>query len=86
MTRPYTPDFCKASTMAALLDMSETTFRRLVDEKKLPEGVRLGDYPQAPVRWDRAAVLDAMRSINLPPKDEDDPILRGIRHGTKVVV
>jgi hypothetical protein len=82
--RPYPPDFCDAETMAYLLDMSSSTFRSLVADGLLPQGVKFRNYPQAPRRWNRVAVLEAVKAINLPPKERDDPIMRGILHGQEI--
>lgn len=85
MTRPaFPPDFCKAETMAGLLDMSVSAFRALVDDGRLPKGIKFGSSPQAAIRWDRAAVLEAVRAINLPQKERSDPFLEGLRNGEKV--
>lgn len=82
--RPYPPEFCDAETMAYLLDMSETKFRALVDDGTLPKGVKFGTCPQAARRWDRVAVLEAVRRINLPSQEQSDPFMEGLRHGEKV--
>lgn len=67
MTRAYPPDICSAETMAYLLDISVTQFRRYIAKGLLPAGTRVDpdtiDSSTASTRWDRQAVLDRWRDV-----------------------
>ena len=80
-SRPYPPDFCKAETMAYMLDMSETTFRNLVADRILPKGRMIGGLRL----WSRQEVyeaLEARKATDFNGRLNDDPISRAI-HGTQ---
>lgn len=66
------PSYVSKATLAAELDISESTVDALVQRGTLPRPIRIGGS----VRWSWAQVDASLRASDAPP--EADPFLKGI--------
>lgn len=85
MTKTLTPDrppaFLSRASLAAELDMSESTVDEMVRRGVLPRPLRLSN---GCVRWSWAAVESALASL-VPTLDDGpaDPLMTGARNAAK---
>lgn len=68
------------ATLAAALDVSESTVDELVRRGVLPKPIKL---TPGCVRWSWKAVEDALASLSGTSDDDVDPFMRGARNATK---
>ncbi len=68
------PSFVSKATLAAELDVSETTVDNLVQRGILPKPIRLGGS----VRWPWAQVVASLGASSATP--EADPFMQGINN------
>lgn len=83
--RPYTPAMVSAETLAYLLDCSRSTVDEYVRKRFLPEPFDFGnlkrwwwDDVEAFIRAQAGSFL-ANGAGTVPPSQEDDPILMGVK-------
>jgi predicted DNA-binding transcriptional regulator AlpA len=82
-TMPRTPAYVSRATLAAELEVSESTVDDMVKRGVLPAPVNLSP---GCVRWQWEAVRTALASL-VPGSDTsnpEDPFLAGVRHATKI--
>lgn len=73
-----TPIYARADTMAALLDMSITSFNNLVRDGILPEGVKFREQSSSMKIWkvaDVCSTIDTLQNDGQTIEDEFDRAL-----------
>ena len=71
------PSYVSKATLAAELDIGESTVDDLVKRGALPKPIRIGGS----VRWDWELVKAGLNSAG-PNQDGDDPFLKALTHET----
>jgi predicted DNA-binding transcriptional regulator AlpA len=81
MTRERPPSYLSRATLAAELDISESTVDEMVRRGVLPKPIRLST---GCVRWSWIAVESALASIGSATDDTaSDPFMSGVRNAAK---